>query len=711
MNSIKKTTRRRFLVASGIGAAGLVLSLYLGSRRDPGEQQRAGAFSPNVWLQIAPDNIVTIWVSKSEMGQGVRTSLAMLVAEELEADWATILVRQAPTRTEYGEERTQGSSSVRTSWEILGRAGATAREMLVTAAAQTWSTDRLSCKAEKGQVVHLTTGRRLSYGDLARTASELSVPKGVPLKGREEFRLLGKAIRHVDARSKIDGSAKFGTDVKLPGMLYASILRCPTLGGRLKKFNAEKAEALAGVYKVLETATGVAVVADSSWTAMRARREIQAEWDTGPDGALSQETVREVFRNSASRAGEIARNDGNVEAAIAASSKTIEAVYESPFLAHAAMEPLNCTSDVRWNRCEVWCSTQSPATVQRRAARVAILPPSRVEVHTTFLGGGFGRRLENDMVEAAVKLSKATGRPIQVLWTREDDMQHDFYRPAANSHLMGALDAAGRPSAWKHHIISQSIGSRFGTLKGPDSNSVQGASDLPYAIPSVRVDCVAPNIPVPVGYWRSVGYALNAFATESFLDELAAAAGKDPCAFRLDLLRNSPRKQNVLARAADKVDWQRPLHAEEGRGVALHTSYDTTVAQIVEVSVGKDGSIRVEKVICAIDCGQIVNPNTIEAQMQGGIVFGLSAALWGNITFEKGQVQQSNFDNYRVLRMREMPIVEVVIVPSVEAPTGVGEVGVPPIAPAVSNAIFAATGIRIRRLPLEPELQRQKGSK
>jgi isoquinoline 1-oxidoreductase subunit beta len=711
MSLIKKITRRDILLAGGIGAASLGLSLYLRSRRERWEERKDGKFSPSVWLQIAPDNIVTIWVAKSEMGQGVRTSLAMLVAEELEADWPTIRVQQAPTRARYGEERTQGSTSVRTLWDTLRLAGATAREMLVTAAAQAWRADRNKCKAENGYVVHLPTGRLLSYGELSRTASEFEIPKRVSLKRREEFKLLGKPIRHLDARSKTDGSAVFGIDVKLPGMLYATILRSPTLGGRLKRFNAEKAQAIPGVHKVLQTASGVAAVADSSWTAMKARREIQAEWDAGTDRDFSQETWQKVFHNLEHRAGEVARNDGNVEEAIAASSKKMEAVYELPFLAHAAMEPLNCTADVRWNRCEVWCSTQSPATVQRRAASVALLPPDWVEVHTTLLGGGFGRRLENDMVDDAVKLSKATGRPVQVLWTREDDMRHDFYRPAAYNYLVGALDTAGKPSAWKHHIVSQSIDSRFGTHKGTDSNSVQGASDLPYAIPNVRVDCVAPQIPVPVGYWRSVGYALNAFATESFLDEMAAAAGKDPCAFRLDLLRNSPRRLNVLARAAEKADWRWPLHAGQGRGVALHTSYDTTVAQIVELSVGEDGSIRVKQVVCAIDCGQTVNPNTIEAQMQGGIVFGLSAALWGNITFEKGQVQQSNFDNYRVLRISEMPKVEVVIVPSLEPPTGVGEVGVPPIGPAVANAIFAATGIRIRRFPLEPELKRQKASK
>jgi isoquinoline 1-oxidoreductase beta subunit len=711
MNAFKKITRRHFLVAGSIGAVGLVLSLYLRSRWEGGEGHRDGTFSPNAWLQIAPDNIVTIWVAKSEMGQGVRTSLAMLVAEELEANWLAIRVQQAPTSTAFGEERTQGSSSVRTSWDTLRRAGATAREMLITAAAQTWRTDRNTCKAENGYVAHLSTGRLLSYGELSRTASEVAIPERVSLKSREEFKLLGKPIRHVDAPSKTDGSAVFGIDVRLPGMLYASILRSPTLGGRLTRFSAEKAQAMPGVHNVLRTPGGVAAVADSSWTAMRARREIQAEWDSGTDGDFSQETWQRVFHNLADRPGEVARNDGNVEEAIAASSKTIEAVYESPFLAHAAMEPLNCTADVRWNRCEVWCSTQSPATVQRRAAGVLMLPPSWVDVHTTLLGGGFGRRLENDMVDDAVELSKATGRPVQVLWTREDDMRHDYYRPAANSHLVGALDTAGRPSAWKHHIISQSIDSRFGALKGPDLNSVQGASDLPYAIPSIRVDCVAPQIPVPVGYWRSVGYALNAFATESFLDEMAAAADKDPCALRLELFRKSPRKLNVLLRAAEKADWRRPLGPGQGRGVALHTSYDTTVAQIVELRVSEDGRVRVEQVICAIDCGQIVNPNTIEAQMQGGIVFGLSAALWGNITFEKGRVQQSNFDNYRVLRISEMPRVEVVIVPSREPPTGVGEVGVPPVAPAVANAIFAATGIRVRRLPVEPELQRLKASK
>lgn len=700
MSGHSKIGRRDFLIAGVSGSAGLVLGFYLKSKGNEARSREAGTFSPNVWLQIAPDNTVRIWIAKSEMGQGVRTALAMLVAEELEADWSTIRIQQAATEKIYGDQRTQGSSSVRTLWTPLSQAGATAREMLVTAAAQAWEVDRVACRAEKGYVVHRPTGRRMTYGELAGAAAALPIPRDVPLKKPAEYRLLGNSVPRLDSPSKINGSAIFGIDVKVPGMLYATVLRCPYIGGSVKAFDARKARAVPGVREVLRTMGGIAVLADSTWNALRGRSLLEVEWDQGLNASLSQDSVRKILEQSAKSPAVMARNEGDADRAIAAAHRIVESAFELPYLAHAAMEPLNCTAHVRWNGCEIWCSTQNPESVQRRAARVAMLPPAWVDVQTTLIGGGFGRRLENDMVVDAIQLSKATGKPVQVVWSREDDMQHDFYRPAAYSHMVAALDAEGQLTAWKHRLVSQSINSRFGSFDGPDTTSVQGANDLPYTIPNIRVDYVAAQLPMPVGYWRSVGYSLNAFFTECFMDEVAAAAGKDPCEFRLGLLRNSPRRKAVLELVAEKSNWGKVLPAGKGRGVALHTSYRTTVAQVAEVSMAPDGTVRVERVVCAIDCGQIANPDTIQAQMQGGIVFGLSAALWGDITLNDGRVLESNFDSYRVLRISEMPEVEVYVVPSVEASTGVGEVAVPPIAPAVANALFAATGKRVRRLPI-----------
>jgi len=703
MTALFKVTRRRFLVATTSGGVGLVLGFYAWNAIETEKREgRSGGFSPNVWLQISPDNRVNIWIAKSEMGQGVQTSLAMLVAEELEADWSSIHVRHAAVGAEYGLERTEGSTSVRTSWDTLRHAGAAAREMLLTAAANAWGVDESTCQARDGKILHIPTGRQLPYGDLAIAASRLPVPKDAPLKNPRDFRFLGKPMPRVDVESKVDGSAMFGIDVKLPGMLYANVARCPNLAGKLKRFDAAQAKASPGVLEVRQISSGVAVIADSTWNAFRGRQALDIEWDPGALSNFSDSSIQQSLADGAGKSGLTARNDGDVDSAMAAAAKRVTATYNLPYLAHTAMEPLNCTAHVRWNRCEIWCSTQTPETVQRRAARVAFLPPFLVDVHTTLIGGGFGRRLENDMVADAVELSKATGKPVQVVWTREDDTQHDFYRPAAHSEFTAGLDAAGILTVWKHQIVAQSIDARFESLEGtPDTTSVQGANDLPYEIPNIRVTYFAPQIPVPVGYWRSVGYSLNAFVTECFLDEVAAECGKDPVALRRELLRNSPRRAAVLNLAAEKGDWGKPMLRGEGRGIALHTSYGSSVAQVAEVGVEKDGTIRVHRVVCAIDCGQIVNPDTIAAQMEGGIVFGLSAALWGKISFKDGKVQQSNFDDIRVLRMPEMPRVEVYIVPSTEPPTGVGEVGVPPVAPAVANAVFAATGKRLRDLPIE----------
>jgi isoquinoline 1-oxidoreductase subunit beta len=700
MSRLAKPGRREFLIGSISGAAGLALGIYKVWKWKESQNEPAGTFSPSAWIQITPDNVVRVQISKSEMGQGVRTSLAMLVAEELEAEWSTIRVEQAETDTKFGEQRTQGSSSVRTMWIPLSQAGATAREMLVAAAARRWGVEGESCRAVNGSVIHAPSGRHASYGELAASAAALAMPKEIALKKPSEYKLLGKPLKRLDSPSKVCGSAVFGIDVRVPGMLYAAVLRCPYIGGRLKKFDAGKAKAVPGVRAVLETSGGVAAVADSTWSAFAGKAAIEAEWDAGPHASLSEESIQNILEQSGKGKGATARNDGDVEKALASAHKIVESDFRVPYLAHAALEPLNCTASAHWNRCEIWCSTQNPRAIQRRAARIALLPPSWVEVHTTLIGGGFGRRLETDMVADAVELSKATGKPIQVVWTREDDMRHDVYRPAAYSQMVAGLDADGNLSAWKHRLVTQSVDSDSGSSQQPQWTSVQGGSDIPYSIPNVYVDCVVPSLPVPVGYWRSVGYSLNAFFTECFMDEVAEAAGKDPYEFRLGLLRNSPRVKAVLELAAEKSNWKDPMPAGKGRGLALHTSYRTTVAQVAEVSRTADGSFRVERVVCALDCGRIVNPDTIRAQTQGGIVFGLSAAFWGNITFGNGRVLESNYDSYRVLRIAEMPEVEVYIIESEENPTGVGEVAVPPIAPAVANAMYKVSGKRIRRLPI-----------
>lgn len=699
MTVLREFGRREFLIGGVSGALGLALGVYVLSEREKGREGAPAGFSPSAWIHITPDNGVRIVVSKSEMGQGVRTSLTMLVAEELEAHWSAIRVEQAETDSVYGEQRTQGSSSVRTMWFPLRRAGATAREMLVTAAAQSWGVARTACHAEDGWVIHEDSGRRVRYGEVASAAASLPVPKNVALKNKEQWRLLGRPLRQLDAPSKTQGRTIYGIDVRLLGMLYAAVLRSPFLGGVLREYDASKAERVRGVHGVYRISNGVGVVADSSWSAFSARAAIDAKWTPGPNSRISQETLRDSLEQALKRPGGVGRNDGNVNKALGGAQATLEATYEVPYLAHAALEPINCTASVHWNRCEIWCSTQNPQAIQRRAARVALLPPSWVDVHTTFIGGGFGRRLESDMVEDAVELSKTTGVPVQVVWSREDDLRHDVYRPSALSHFAAGLDAEGELVAWKHKLVSQAIDLPRGSDR-PAWTSIQGAADLPYTIPNIRVECVDPQLPIPVGYWRSVGYSLNAFFTECFLDEIAAASGKDPYELRRKLLRNNPRMTAVLELAMEKSNWYEALPPGKGRGLAIHRSYRTIVAQVAEISCAGSELLKVERVVCALDCGRTVNPATVEAQVQGGIVFGLSAALWGAITMRNGQVVESNYDSYRVLRMREMPKVEVHIVNSEELPTGVGEVAVPPIAPAVANAFFRASGKRIRRLPM-----------
>ncbi len=614
--------------------------------------------------------------------------------------------------------RTGGSNAIRSSWEPLRKAGAAAREMLVAAAAQMWKVDRATCRAERGAVVHVPTGRRLSYGTLAARAATLPVPADAPLKDPKDFRLIGTRVPRLDTPAKVDGSAVFGIDVNVPGMLIASIERSPVLGGRLRRLDADRTKAMPGVRDVVALepsswigtngawaagcAAGVAVVAETYWQAVQGRGALEIEWDEGEAGTLDSAGIRAQLAALTDRPGVVAQSLGDAAAALTGAAERVEAVYEVPFVHHATMEPMNCTAHVRADGVDVWAPTQNQGDAQRVAAELTGLPREKVRIHTTFLGGGFGRRLEPDFVSEAVRVSQAVGAPVKVIWSREDDMRNGFYRPTSYNRFAAGLDASGRPVAWTHRIAGTPLRLKFGPLeKGIDDSLVDGAIDLPYAIPNLLVDQAVLELPaVPRGPWRSVGVSHNGFVTECFLDEIAAAGGRDPFELRRELLRDKPRHRRTLELAAEKAGWGTPLSAGRGRGIALAEWGPTVCVEVAEVQVDADGSVRVPRVVCAVDCGPAVNVGQIEAQIQGGVVFGLSAALYGEITLERGRVVQGNFDTYPVVRMSDAPAVEVHIVPSTDPQGGTGEPGVPPIAPAVCNAIFAATGKRIRRLPI-----------
>ena len=718
MNSHSNITRRDFVQTS----AGLMIAFYLPPRPVAAPAPADAPFAPNAWLRIGSDGSVTLTVDKSEMGQGSQTGLAMILAEELEADWATVRLGPVPENPAGWSRRmsTGGSTAIRTSWEPLRKAGATARELLISAAAATWGVDRATCSALQGAVIHTRTQRRLAYGKLAARAATLPVPTDVPLKDPKDFRLLGTRTPRLDTPVKVDGSATFGIDFKVPGMLIASIERCPVFGGTLKRYDATKAKTLPGVRNVVALepspwtgktgawaagcAAGVAVVADTYWHAVQGRRALQIEWDEGAAATLDSDGIRAQFTRLAEQPGVEARKTGDPGAALTAAAKRVEAVYEVPFLHHATMEPMNCTAHVRseGGGCDVWAPTQNQTRAQEVAAELTGLPKEQVRVHTTFLGGGFGRRLEPDFVSEAVRVSKAVGAPVKVIWSREDDVQHGFYRPATYNKFAAGLDASGTPLAWTHRIVAPPILLKFGPLdKGIDRTLIDGAANLPYAIPNLLVDQVAADLlPVPLGFWRSVGISQNAFVTECFFDEVATAAGKDPFELRRQLLHDKPRHLRTLELAAKQAGWGSPLPAGRGRGIAIAEWEPTVCAQVAEVSAGPDGSVRVHRVVCAVDCGPTVNVGQIEAQLQGGIVYGLTAALYGEITIERGRVKQSNFTDYPMLHINEMPVVEVHVVPSNDKQGGIGEPSVGPIAPAVCNAIFAATGKRVRRLPV-----------
>ncbi|MDB6011387.1 MAG: aldehyde oxidase [Gammaproteobacteria bacterium] len=705
--------RRLFLQQTAAAAGGLVLAFALpgggGSRAS--EQARGGQM--NAWLRIGADDSITMVVDRSEMGQGVYTALPMLLAEELEVDLSRVKVVAAPVGDPYvnvlnGGQVTGTSNSVQDAWEKLRKAGAQARMMLIAAAAQRWHVKPSDCQAHDGRVSS-AQGKTASYGELAEAASKLPVPKDVPLKDASQFRLIGKPLPRLDTASKVDGSAEFGLDVQLPGMLYAVVALCPTLGGKVISVESSAAQSMPGVRGVLTTASGVVVVADHFWQARKARDVVRIDWDQGPNVELDNAKIWSVIDKAASSgpgASALGREEvsaalknGNAPEALKKAAKRLSAVYELPMLAHAAMEPLNCTADVKADRCDIYVGTQVQQMAQAAAADAAGLKPDQVNVHTTLLGGGFGRRLEVDFIPAAVAASKALGAPVKLIWTREDDMTHDYFRPPVRAAVSAGLDERGQLLAWALHVTSPSITARFDpTNKNPFDSVIEYVQNFPYAVPNFDLRYTRREIGIDVGYLRSVSHGPNCFAVESSIDELAQAASVNPLDFRLALLAGKPRHTQVLKLVAERSGWGK---APKGRyqGLAFMEGYTSHIAQVAEVSV-ESGRLKVHKVTCVIDCGQIVNPRIVTSQLESGIIFGLSAALWGDVTLKNGRAQQQNFHEYRVLRLHETPEIEIYLVPSNAAPGGIGETGVPPVAPAVCNAIFAATGKRLRSLPI-----------
>jgi len=713
VNAENNPSRRSFLKASALLGGGLVVAFVVpGGKRLAFAQDApaAAALTPNAFLRIGADDSITVLLAHSEMGQGIWTTLPMLIAEELDADWSNFKVEHAPAAPVYassvfGMQGTGGSTTTWSEFDRYRQVGATARAMLVQAAAARFGVATSACRTENGVVI--AGDQRARYGELADDAGKLAVPTDVALKAPADWKVIGKPTRRLDTPEKINGSAVFGMDIQFEGLKTAVVARPPVFGATVKSFDPASALAVPGVRKVVQVPSGVAVVADHFWAAKKGRDALSVDWDLGPNAGLDSGKLLAQYRELAKTDGANAGRAGDARARIAASAKVIEAEYHVPYLAHAAMEPLNCTVRISDDKCELWVGTQFQTVEQNVAAGITGLKPEQVEVNTPFLGGAFGRRATPtaDVVTQSVHVAKAAGMPVKTVWTREDDTQGGYYRPMVLERARIALGDDGLPTAWDHVLVGQSImaGTPFaGSIKdGVDSSSVEGVNDSPYikGLADHRVDLHSPTSGVPVLWWRSVGHSQNAFVMESLVDELAHAAGKDPLDYRRALLKDHPRHLGVLNLAAEKAGWGSPLPAGRARGIAVHESFGSYVAQVAEVSV-EDGAVRVHRVSCAIDCGVAVNPLMIAAQMESGIAFGLSAALYGKITLKDGRVQQSNYHDYPVLRLPGMPAVDTHIVASSEKPGGVGEPGLPPIAPAVANAVFALTGQRLRTLPL-----------
>jgi isoquinoline 1-oxidoreductase subunit beta len=704
-------TRRDFLKTTALAAGALVI----GFRLDGRPAIAAEALAPNAFIRIAPDNTITIISKHTELGQGSYSGLATILAEEMDADWAQIRVEAAPAdvqrygnRLAGGVQMTGGSTSMAEAWDEMRRAGATARAMLVEAAAREWGVPASEIGVESGVVTHSRSGRRATFGELASKAATLTPPTQVTLKDPKEFKLVGKRAPRVDGKAKTDGSAQFTADFTAPGLLTALIARPPRFGATVKSVDATAARRVKGVTHVVRVPSGVAIVANGFWAARRGREALRVVWDETRAERRGTDDLYAAYRTLAMQPGKPAQRRGDADGALRGATKIIEAVYEFPYLAHAPMEPLDAIVRISAEGVDLWAGSQAPTIDQQVVARVAGVAPNKVRVHTLLAGGSFGRRAtpDGDIAGEAAAVAKAIGNgtPVKLMWTREDDIRGGKYRPLYVHRLRAGLDANGAIIGWEHRIVGQSIltGTPFESMMvkdGIDPTSVEGAASLPYDIPNLTVELHTTKVGVPVLWWRSVGSTHTAYSTETFLDELAQAAGRDPLEMRRELLSRHARHLGVLNLAAEKAGWGVALSAGQARGIAVHESFNTVVAQIAEVSRRPDGLPRVERVVCAVDCGTAINPDVVRSQMEGGIGYGLAAALWSEVTLGQGRVEQRNFDDYRPLRIADMPAVEVHIVPSGAAPTGVGEPGLPPIAPAVANAFFNLTGQRVRRLP------------
>jgi isoquinoline 1-oxidoreductase beta subunit len=719
--SSDQVSRRQFVVVLATAGGGLLLGCRAGDGAVPRSTAAAAApdlpaFAPDAFIRIGTDGRVTLIMPQVEMGQGMYTSMPMLIAEELEVTLDQVQVEHAPPSDKlyanpiFGFQATGGSTSVMGFYEPLRKAGATARTMLVAAAAQGWGVEPASCRAEKGSVRHPATGRTLTYGALAEAAAKLPVPAEVKLKDPKDFVLIGTPAKRLDSPEKVNGTAQYSIDVRLPGLKIATLAESPVLGGKVASVDDSKAKAIPGVRQVVRLDDLVAVVGDHMWAAKQGLAALAIRWDDGPNGKVSTEDVVRELDAASRKPGVVARKQGAGDSALSGAAKKIEAVYQAPFLAHATMEPVNCTVHVRKDGCEVWTGSQVLSRVQATAAKVTGFPPDKVVVHNHLLGGGFGRRLEVDFETKAVRIAKEVDGPVKVVWTREEDIQHDVYRPYYYDRIAAGLDARGKPVAWTHRLVGPSILARWAPpafKDGIDGDAVDGAVHLLYDIPAIQVEYVRHEEPVlNTGFWRGVGVTHNSFVIESFIDELAAAARQDPLAYRRALLGKSPRARAVLDIAAKAAGWGGKLPAGHGRGISLmYSGWDTYVAEVAEVEVSSSGEVRVHRIVCAVDCGTMVNPDTVKAQTEGGVVFGITGALYGEVTLKNGRVQQSNCSDYRMLRMNESPAIEVHLVRSTEKPGGMGEPATAATAPALANAVFAATGKRIRRLPLQKALQ------